>query len=192
MVMAASDVIASYWFIVVPLIAALPFGVAWLRRQPGAGAVIDETFLKIPGVRRFFVKLLVGRMAALLSGAAACGIPSVVATAYLRSTLRNRHLANVIGEIERDLAQGVSLSAAWRKQRLLPRGFAQLVEIGERTKKLDQVLARAAPVYALDAAAAVSIFRQGLIIATYVLAGLIVGFVVIAMYLPIFKLGQAV
>jgi type IV pilus assembly protein PilC len=192
LVIEIADVFGSYGYIIVPLIVALPFGIAWLRRRTRHGIVIDEFFLKAPGVRRFLLKLLVGRLSALLAGAAASKIPAAVVIGYLRSTLSNQYLKSVVGALEHDVAQGVPLSAAWRKQALLPRGFAQLMDIGERSKKLEQVLARAAQTYTLEAAQAVSVFRQVLVISTYVLAGVIVGITVVAMYLPIFKLGSAI
>ena len=191
-VMALSDLVVAYWWILIALIIALPFGVALLRRRSGLGMALDGAFLKLPGVRRFLVKVLVGRMAALLAGAAANRIPFATTIAYLESTLGNRCLKAVVAALGRDVEQGTPLSAAWRKQALLPRKMAQMVDIGERSNKLAPVLARAARVHSAEAANAIAVFRQVLFVTAYVLTGIIVGFVVIAMYLPIFKLGSVV
>ena len=192
-VVALSDVVVAYWWILLALVIALPLGVALLRRrQSGWGMALDSAFLRIPGVRRLLIKVLVGRMAALLAGAAANRIPPAITLAYLQSTLSNQSLKAVVVALGRDLEQGAPLSAAWRKQPLLPRRSARMVDIGERSDKLAVVLARAARVHGAEAANAVAVFRQVLFVTTYVLTGIIVGFVVIAMYLPIFKLGSAI
>jgi type IV pilus assembly protein PilC len=191
-VMAISDMVVAYWWILFALVIALPFGVAYLRRRSGLGMALDGAFLKLPGVRRFLVGLLVGRMTALLAGAAANRIPFTTTIAYLQSTLGNRSLKAVVAALGRDVEQGASLSAAWRKQPLLPRRIARMVDIGERSDKLAPVLARAARVHGAEAANAIAFFRQALFVTTYVLAGIIVGFMVIAMYLPIFRLGSVV
>lgn len=191
-VMAFSDLLAAYWWILLALVVALPFGVAFLRRRPGLGMALDGGFLKIPGVRRLLLKLLVGRMAALLEGATANGIPLATAIAYLQSTLGNRSLRASVAALGHDVEQGTPLSAAWRKQAQLPRKFARMVELGERSDKLAPVLARAARVHGAEAAEAIAVFRQVLFVTAYVLTGIIVGFMVIAMYLPIFKMGAMV
>jgi len=191
-VMALSDLVVAYWWILLALVVALPFSVAFLRRRSGLGMALDKVFLNTPGLRRFLVRLLVGRMTALLAGAAANRIPFATTIAYLGSSLGNRSLKAVVAALGRDLEQGAPLSAAWRKQPLLPRRIARMVDIGERSDKLAVVLARAARVHGADAANAVVVFRQVLFVTTYVLTGIIVGFVVIAMYLPIFKLGSAI
>jgi len=192
LIMAIADGFASYGIVIVALLVALPFAVGWVRRRTRHGPAIDAIFLKLPGTRRFLVKLLLGRLSALLAGAAESGIPAAAVIGYLRSTLGNLHLRGVIGALEHDVAQGMPLSAAWRKQALLPRGFARMMDIGERSKKLGPALARAAQTYTLEAVQAISVFRQVLVITAYVLAGVIVGITVIAMYLPIFKLGAAI
>lgn len=191
-VMAISDMVVAYWWILFALIIVLPFGVAYLRRRSGLGMALDGAFLKLPGVRRFLVRLLVGRMTALLAGAAANRIPFSTTIAYLQSTLGNRSLKAMVAALGRDVEQGTPLSAAWRKQPLLPRRIARMVDIGERSNMLAPVLARAARVHGAEAANAIAVFRQVLFVTTYVLTGVIVGFVVIAMYLPIFKMGSVI
>ena len=191
-VMAISDMVVAYWWILIALIIALPFGVAYFRRRSGLGMALDAAFLKLPGVRRFLVKVLVGRMLPLLAGAAAIRIPLATTIAYLESTLGNRSLKAVVAALGRDVKEGTQLSAAWCKQPLLPRRIARMVDIGERSNMLAPVLARAARVHGAEAANAIAVFRQVLFVTTYVLTGIIVGFVVIAMYLPIFKMGSVI
>lgn len=189
---AVSDVMVDYWWIVIPLAVAAPFAIAYLRRRQRAGIVIDEIVLKLPGVHRFIVKLLAGRTATLLAGAAASNLPVAPVVSYLRSTLRNRYLRSVVAGLEDDLVRGVALPDAWRKQTLLPRGFAHMVDVGQRSNRLAAVLGRVAQRYALEAGQAAGVFRQVLLVSTYILVAVIVGISVIAMYLPIFKMGSVI
>jgi len=187
-----SDIFVAWWFILLPLLVALPILLIRLRRRPGTGEKIDQAFLAIPGVQRFLVKVLVGRAGALLAGAITSGIAPSVVIAYLRSTLSNHHLRNAVAGLEQDLIAGMPLATAWRKQPLLPRGLAQLVEIGERSGKLGPALDRAALFYSMEAAHAVAVLGHALQVAVYVFAGLVIGITVIAMYLPIFRLGAVI
>ena len=187
-----SDFVVSYWWLAVILGTALVFGLAWLRRRSETGAKIDQVVVTLPGIRRFLTKLLAARAATLLSGAAAADIPFSAAMTYLRSTIRNQYVKLHIAGLEADLINGVPFPAAWRKQTLLPRGIAQVADIGARSGRMPLALARAAYLHGIEADDAVTVFRQTLLIVTYVLTGIVVGFTVIAMYLPIFKLGSVV
>jgi len=191
-ILALSDMVVEYWSILLALIIALPFGIAWLRRRSGLGIALDGAFLKIPGVGRYLVSMLVGRLTALLAGAAAHGIPYASVIAYLQSTLGNRSLKATVAALGRDIEQGTPLPAAWRKQAALPRKIAKMVEIGERTDRVAPVLARAARVYGAEAVNRMGVFRQVLFVTTYIIIAIAVGIVVIAMYLPIFSVGGMV
>jgi len=191
-VMAISDMFVDYWWIIIALLIALPCGIAWLRRRAGTGVALDGAFLKIPGIGRTLTAVLAGRITALLAGAAAHKIPFAPVLAYLQSTLRNQSLKAAVAALGRDVGQGTPLPAAWRKQPLLPRKVAKIIEIGERSGKLAPVLARAARVYGAEAVNASTVFRQVLFVTTYILIAIAVGIVVIAMYLPIFSLGSVV
>jgi type IV pilus assembly protein PilC len=191
-IIAISEIFVDYWWLIFALLVAVPFGIAWLRRRSGSGTALDAVFLKIPGVGRYLVSMLVGRLTALLAGAAAHGIPYASAIAYLQSTLGNRSLKATVAALGRDIEQGTPLPAAWRKQAALPRKIAKMVEIGERTDRVAPVLARAARVYGAEAVNTMGVFRHVLFVATYIIIAIAVGIVVIAMYLPIFKTGSVI
>lgn len=191
-IMAISDMVVNYWWLILALLIACPFGMAWLRRRSGAGIALDGAFLKLPGVGRYLVSMLVGRLTALLAGAAAHKIPYASVIAYLQSTLGNQSLKAAVAALGRDIEQGTPLPAAWRKQPLLPRKIAKMMEIGERSDKVAPVLARAARVYGAEAVNRIGVFRQVLFVTTYIIIAIAVGIVVIAMYLPIFKMGSVV
>jgi type IV pilus assembly protein PilC len=192
-VIAISDCVAAYWWLVVALVILLPLGLGLARRrQSPLATALDRAFLGLPGVKRLLVRLLVGRMVALLAGAAACRIPFAPAIAYLASTLNNGALRAMVAALGRDVEGGMPLAAAWRKHAELPRRVARIVEVGERSGRLAPALERAGWSHAAEAASAIAVFRQTLFVATYVLAGLMVALVVIAMYLPIFKMGSLI
>lgn len=187
-----SDLVASYSLIWIPLIIAMPFVIVYLRRQPVIGVAIDRSLLKIPGVLRFASKSMVSRGVALLAGAAANNISFQTVVAFWRSSQPNLYLASKLEAFEQDLKQGTPLAAAWRKQLLLPRGVAQMLHTGERSRNLSVVLGRMVPFYDQDATQAATVFRRSLLLVAYLLAGLLVGVTVVAMYLPIFNLGSVV
>ena len=188
-----SEFLVSYWWLVLLLVIALIFGLPWLaRRKAGVASAMDSALLKIPGVRSVLTKLLVARLSALLAGAAACRISNSLVIAYLRSTLGSGQLRDGVAALESDIGQGTPLSQAARKHAWLPQKFARLAEIGERTSKVAPALGRAARTFYDEAEQAAAVFRQKLLVVTYIFTGIMVGAMVIAMYLPIFKLGSAI
>jgi len=189
-VIALSDLLAAYGWIAAVLVIAVVLGIAALRRRPGVGAAIDRWPLVIPGMRRTLTAPLASRLAALLAGASANRIPFVTAVAYLRSTLCNQHLRELLAGLGRDVEQGMPLAEAWRRQPSLPRRVARMIDIGERSGRLAVVLERAARMHGAEGIKAIAVFRQALFVTTYILTGVIVGLMVIAMYLPIFAMGS--
>jgi len=191
--LAVSNLIVGYWWLFIAVVIALIFLLPRLRRQkPGFASALDRIWMKVPGVKKVLTKLLAARLSALLAGAAACRIPYGKVIAYLRSTLANGQLRDMVAALERDAAQGGSLAAAAAKHSWVPVKFARIADIGERSGKAAPALARAARVLYGEAEQGAAVFRQGVLVATYIFTGIVVGIVVIAMYLPIFKLGAVV
>jgi type IV pilus assembly protein PilC len=189
MLLTLSDFVVDYWWIIAAVVVALPFAIAWLRRRSGA---LDRIWLNLPGVGYVLIRLLTARATAALADAVAHGIPFAPVIAYLQSTLDNKSLKGLVAELGSDVGQGLALSVAWRKQSRLSRRVAKMMEIGERSNKLPSALARLARIHGVRAVNALAVFRQVLFVTAYILTGLIVGLVVIAMYLPIFKLSSVI
>ena len=191
LVIRVSDAVVSYWWLAAAIVAVALYAIRRQRRS-NAGDAIDRLLLKIPGVRRLLVRILAARAAALLAGAGAANIPFVAAMASLRSTLWNRYLRAQLQLVEASLSEGDSLAQAWRSQSLLPLGIASLADIGARSGRQPEALARAAALHLVEADDALLYSGQTLLLVTYIVAGLVVGITVFAMYLPIFKLGAVI
>lgn len=114
------------------------------------------------------------------------------ALAHLAATTPTPHWAATAARLQEALARGTALSQALATEPALPRRLAPYVQLGERTNDLPAALAALLEAAAEDHRAALARFERGAVLLLYVLLGLGVGTLVLAVYLPIFMLGALV
>ncbi len=191
LLMAVSDAFAEYWYLAVAIVVAVVIVVRRGAGIPGR-AWLDRVLLRLPFLRSYLVKSFVARVSRTLGTAAESRLPLPAALAYLRATSGNRSLAETTAALETGLRAGKGLAAAVRESVRLPGQLAVALEIGERTNSLGPTLLQLVAFSEGDAARSLMRLQQAGLIATYLCLGLIVAYVVIALYLPIFMLGAAV
>jgi len=153
---------------------------------------LDRLSLKLPIIGVILNKAAMARYARTLSTMFAAGVPLVEAMDSVAGAVGNVVYGNAVLRIRDDVATGISLTNAMRQTALFPNMVVQMVSIGEESGSLDSMLAKVADFYEQevdDAVDGLSSLLEPLIMA--ILGGLI-GTLVIAMYLPIFKMGQVV
>jgi len=192
LVMAVSDLAVDYWYWVLIPVAVLAV-VAQRRWARGLRfATLDAALIQIPFVRRYLTKCFVSRLIQVLDRALSGSLPLIPAVAYLRATAGNTRLTGAAGVLEAQLLGGKDLTAAVRDTPSMPGQLATALELGAATQDPGAMLRQLAAFSEGEAARSLMRLQQALIACAYVAAGLIVGFFVIAMYLPIFRMGEAV
>jgi type IV pilus assembly protein PilC len=169
----------------------LGLGLRWgFRTQPGWRKVSDRAFLRIPLLGPFFCMVATARWARTLATLLAAGVPLVDALVPVGRASGNALFEEATHDVRRAVMRGVSVNAALLEARVFPAMLVQLVAIGEASGTLDGMLAKAAEYHerAVDEqVAGLSTLLEPLII---VVLGGIIGGMVLAMYLPLFQLGQ--
>jgi type IV pilus assembly protein PilC len=193
MVMAISDWFVSYWFIIFPVIigAVIGFLQAWKRSLP-VQIFMDRLMLKLPVFGDLVLKSTIARWTRTLSTMFAAGVPLVEALDSVGGASGNYIYLMATKEIQREVSTGTSLTLAMQNTAVFPNMVLQMCSIGEETGALDAMLGKVADFYEAevdDAVAAISSLMEPMIM---VVLGTLIGGMVIAMYLPIFKIGQAV
>ena len=153
---------------------------------------MDKLILKLPIMGNIFTKAVIARFARTLSTMFAAGVPLVEAMDTVAGTVGNSVYGDAIYIMRDQVATGQQLQLCMRQANLFPNMVIQMVAIGEETGSLDGMLAKVADFYEEevdDAVDGLSSLLEPLIMA---LLGIIIGTLVIAMYLPIFKMGQVV
>jgi len=192
-VMAISDIFVQWWW---AIFGGLGFGVwfffyTW-KRSVKMQMVMDRLFLKIPVFGPLIRKATIARWTRTLSTMFAAGVPLVEALDSVAGAAGNHVYYEATKKIQQDVSTGVSLTNAMTISNVFPNMVLQMVSIGEESGALDSMLSKVADFFEQevdDAVEALSSLMEPMIM---VVLGVLIGGMVIAMYLPIFKMGQAV
>jgi type IV pilus assembly protein PilC len=193
LVMAISDWFVSYWYVIFPAIGGGIYGFfeAW-KRSTAVQIFMDRLMLRIPVFGDLVKKSSIARWTRTLSTMFAACVPLVEALDSVGGASGNYVYAVATKQIQNDVSTGTSLTVAMQNANVFPSMVIQMCSIGEETGALDAMLSKVADFYEAevdDAVEALSSLMEPMIM---VVLGTVIGGMVIAMYLPIFKLGQAV
>jgi len=192
-VIALSDAFVANWYLVLGAVFIGSFVFLRLLKTDTALQIwVDRTKLRLPIIGPLIEKACVARWARTLSTMFAAGVPLVEALTSVGTAAGNLVFERGTERIRQEVSIGTSLGAAMTRSKLFPEIVLQMASIGEESGALDRMLAKVADFYEAevdDAVAGLSSLIEPVII---VFLGGVIGSIVIAMYLPIFKMGNAV
>jgi type IV pilus assembly protein PilC len=193
LVMAISDWFVANWYIIFPCIGGGVYGFleAWKRSLP-VQIFMDRLMLKLPVFGDLVLKSTIARWTRTLATMFAAGVPLVEAHDSVGGASGNHVYLTATKKIQAEVSTGTSLTMAMQNAGVFPNMVLQMCSIGEETGALDSMLSKVADFYEAevdDAVEALSSLMEPMIM---VVLGTLIGGMVIAMYLPIFKMGQAV
>jgi len=190
--MALSRFIVQYWWLALLGLVGLVLAFrAAIRTERGA-AIWDRTKLRLPMVGRLVRKIVVTRFVRTLGALVSAGVPILAALETAARVANNVEFTNAIRQISSEVAQGGPLSSALRASRRFPSLVPRLVQVGEESGNLDEMLLKIA--YFFDRDIEHSVRRLTTLmepVMTLVLGG-IVGAIVISLYMPIFTLASVI
>ena len=190
MVIDLSRFIRDYWWAILLGIAATVIVIANLwKRSPKFRELVDRALLRAPIFGPILHKSALARFARTTSTMFAAGVPMVEALDSVAGATGSVVYGKAVKEMRDDIATGQSLRLAMEQQQLFPHMVKQMVAIGEESGALDEMLAKVADFYEEEVDNAVDSLSSLLEPLIMAILGVLVGGLVIAMYLPIFKLG---
>lgn len=192
-VMAISDFFVSYWW---AIFGAIGFGLwfffyTW-KRSEKMQATMDRLVLKLPIFGEVIRKATLARFARTLATMFTAGVPLVEALDSVAGASGNRVYYDATKKIQSEISTGTSLTVAMQNTEVFPNMMLQMTAIGEESGSLDSMLSKVADFYegeVDDSVEGLSSLMEPIIM---VVLGVLIGGLVIAMYMPIFKLGQVV
>jgi type IV pilus assembly protein PilC len=192
-VMTISDWVVTYWWAVFLVVGGTIFGIgAMYRRSEAVRYGVDRLMLKIPIIGEILEKATIARWTRTLQTMFAAGVPLVESLDAVGGASGNLVYVSATKRIQTEVSTGTSLTTSMANTKLFPSMVLQMTQIGEESGSLDNMLGKIADFYERevdDAVAALSSLLEPIII---VFLGVVIGGLVIAMYLPIFKLGAVV
>lgn len=188
-----SDLFVNYWWLIFGgLIGGIVAIVTLFKRSPALREKMDALILRLPVLGDIVRKATIARWARTLSTLFTAGVPLVEALDSVGGASGNQVYAEATKQVQSDVSAGSSLSFSMQRTDLFPNMVLQMTSIGEESGSLDSMLDKVADFYEEEvdnAVAALSSLLEPLIM---IILGVLIGGLVIAMYMPIFKMGQVV
>ena len=193
MVIAVSDFFVNYWYLLFGGLGAIGyFGMQAWRRSPKIQMAFDRGILRAPVFGEVLRKATIARWLRTLSTMFAAGVPLVEALDSVGGASGNYVYFMATKKIQQDVATGVSLTIAMQNVNVFPNMVLQMSAIGEESGSLDAMLGKAADIFEREVDEAVESLSSLLEPLIMAILGVVIGGLVVAMYLPIFKLGAVV
>ncbi|MEW8338187.1 MAG: type II secretion system F family protein, partial [Candidatus Thiodiazotropha sp.] len=188
-----SELVRNWWWAMLGgiMAAVYLFIYIWKRSRKFRHAV-DRTLLKVPVIGMVLDKSAIARFSRTLSTMSAAGVPLVEALDSVAGATGNVVYSDAVLRMREDVATGQSLQLAMKQRNLFPNMVIQMVAIGEESGALDDMLNKVADFYEEQVDNAVDAMSSLMEPIIMVILGVLIGGLVVAMYLPIFKMASVV
>lgn len=193
MVVNASDSVRAYGWWYLMLTVAIIIGIIMAKKRSKRFAhALDRASLRIPVVGKILHQAAIARFARTLAITFRAGVPLVDALETVAGATGNVVYETAVMKMREDVATGHQLQLAMRQTKLFPHMVIQMTGIGEESGALDEMLVKVAEYYEEEVNNAVDALSSLLEPFVIILIGTLVGGMVVAMYLPIFKLAAVI
>jgi type IV pilus assembly protein PilC len=187
-----SELTRRLWFLIPLLPVALIAIYKAIIKSPDRRFVIDKIKLRIPIVGNLIQQIAVARFSRTLGTLLSSGVPILAALETVRDTIGNEFIARAVMQVRDSIKEGESVSGPMAASKAFPPLVTKMVSIGEETGDLAKMLIQIADNYEDEVDVAVSGLTSLLEPLLIVFMGLIVGFIVVSMFMPLFSLAKLV
>jgi type IV pilus assembly protein PilC len=188
-VIALSNALRSYWFIIFPTVGLIIYLIRRFKRTPEGTQMWDRFKLRVPmKIGDVVQKIALARISRTLATLVAAGVDIITALDIAAGTAGNWVLETALQRTSQRVHEGVPISIPLAEDAIFPPMVAQMVKIGEETGELDKMLGKIADFYEDEVDASIESLTSIIEPLLMICVGAMVGAIVIAMYLPLFKL----
>jgi type IV pilus assembly protein PilC len=189
----ASHAITGYWFIIIPALVGLTVGFFQWKKTDRGKEMWDRFKLRIPfPIGDVIQKVALARWSRTFSGSVSAGVPMLQAIKLTGETAGNVVVEQAMEELYAAAKRGGSLAGPIERDPIFPPMVGHMVAVGEETGQLEHMLSKVADFYETEVDAKVKALTSLIEPLMIVFVGGVVGFIVIAMYLPIFSLYEKI
>jgi type IV pilus assembly protein PilC len=192
-VVGASDLLRARWYIIFPLVAALVWGTLRYKKSESGRQKWDQIKLRIPlKIGEVVLKITMARLLRTLATLVAAGVDIIKALEIAGSTAGNWLVEKALTEARIKVQEGVPIAEPLTNDPLFPPMVSQMVKIGEETGELEKMLSKIADFYEDEVDSAIQSLTSIIEPIMMIGVGMMVGVIIIAMYLPMFKMMQLI
>jgi len=187
-----SDIFKSYWWIFLLLIAGMFLIIRSVKKTKKGRYFIDRASLMLPSVGRLAKKLAVARFARTLGSLLENGVSMLSALDIVKNIVGNVLLAEAVAEAAKEVGKGKGLGVSLSEASVFPSLSIQMIQVGEQTGELENMLNKIADVYEREVETTVMGMTALLEPVMILVMGVAVGFIVLSICLPIFQMNQLI
>jgi type IV pilus assembly protein PilC len=192
-VLQLSESVQAWWHIILIGVIAFVFGfMEFKKRSKGFSRLVDQYILKVPIIGTIVYESIIARFARTLSTTFAAGVPLIDALESVSGATGNAIYEEATLRVRDDVSTGIQLNQSLRTTSLFPSMLLQMTAIGEESGALDDMLDKVATFYEESVDNLVDNLTTLLEPMIMAVLGVLVGGLLIAMYLPIFNIGQVI
>ena len=189
LVVAASELLKGYWFVIFPAFFGILYSFFRLKKTEKGRRIWDKARIKAPvGIGAVVLKVGMARFARTLSTLVGSGVDIIRALEITGSTSGNSLIEDATVVVRERVHQGVPIAVPLGELTIFPPMITQMVRVGEETGELEKMLGKIADFYEDEVDSAISTLTSIIEPLMMIAVGLMVGVIIIAMYLPMFKL----
>ncbi len=188
----ASQFAQSYWWIMLGIIVAIVFAFKTFRKTARGQYITDDLALRSPVFGPLLKKVAVAKFTRTLSTMMSSGVPILEGLTIVSRTAGNVIIENALLKVRQSISEGKTIAEPLMETKLFPNMVVQMISVGEATGALDSMLSKIADFYDDEVDAAVEAMTALLEPFMMVFLGGVVGGMIVAMYLPIFKMASVV
>lgn len=181
----------KWWLLLLSINSTIIF-VKLARKIPIVQRMIDIVVLKIPLVGDLVTKVAVARFARTLGTLLTSGVPILQSLKITRDTISNSVIQDAVDHVHERIKEGDTIAAPLDESKVFPPMVVNMIDVGEETGSLDTMLNKVADIYDNEVEVAVEGMLSLMEPAIILILGAVIGFIVVALYLPIFTLGDAI
>ncbi|MCB0219074.1 MAG: type II secretion system inner membrane protein GspF [Chrysiogenetes bacterium] len=185
-----SHAIAGYWWLVIALVAGAVWGIRKYMSTPEGRRRWDEISLELPIFGNVARKVAVARFARTLSTLLSAGIPLLQAMDITKNVVDNVVIESALNEARDNISEGASLSSQLKQSGVFPPMVTHMISVGESSGELEQMLVRVADTYENEVRTVLDSMTSLLQPIIIVVLAVVVGFIAVAVLMPIFQLSQ--
>lgn len=187
-----SNFMGSYWWLLGLLAAGILTAFVLVRDRPKVRDYLDLLKLKMPLMGPIYTRLVLSRFSRTLGNLLMAGIPIMTGLQIASNVVQNVHMRRVLDSTSREVEGGKSLAEGLSRSELFPGMLVQMIAVGEQSGQLEGMLLKAAETYEKEIEASISGLTSILEPVLILGMGIVVGFIVISILLPIFEMNQLV
>jgi type II secretion system protein F len=187
-----ANALSATWWMLAIVIAVVVIGIRSYARTEAGKAWLDLLSLRLPLLGPIWHKMAVSRLAHTLGTMLSGGVPILAALEISGNAVANRHLSRAVEAVREEVREGTSIAAALGRAAVFPPLLVHMASVGEETGQLPEMMARVAD--SLDFEVDSTLGRLSTLLEPFIIIamGIIVGFIVLAVLLPIFQINATI